>query len=214
MSLSAITAYGVELHSEREMKARIVFALLIAFAMTPALAQAPQRVRGTIASVDGASLVIKRGEDPDVTVKLADNAQVFGVVPATLADIKPGDFIGVGATPQPDGSQKAIQVMIFAESQRGTGEGFRPWDRPNTTMTNGTVDTAVAGVDGQVVTVKYKNGEQKIIIGPDTVIRAYVSGTRAELKPGAHVAILRADRLPDGTLQTARVNVGRDGVVP
>jgi hypothetical protein len=94
--------------------------------------------------------------------------------------------------------------MIFAESQRGLGEGFRPWDRPGTTMTNATVDTAVAGVDGQEVTVKYK----------DAVIRAYVAGDKSELKPGAHIAIVRADKIPDGTLQTARINVGRDGVVP
>jgi hypothetical protein len=187
-------------------------AVIAALAAVPALAQ--QRVRGTIESVDGSTLVIKQGEGPDVTVKLTDNVQVFGVVPATLADVKPGAFIGVGAMPQPDGSQKAIQVMIFAESQRGLGEGFRPWDRPGTTMTNATVDTTVAGVDGQEVTVKYKDGEKKIIIGKDAVIRAYVAGDKSELKPGAHIAIVRADKTPDGTLQTARINVGRDGVVP
>ena len=189
-------------------------AVIAALAAVPALAQQPQRVRGTIESVDGSTLVIKQGEGPDVTVKLTDNVQVFGVVPATLADVKPGAFIAVGAMPQPDGSQKAIQVMIFAESQRGLGEGFRPWDRPGTTMTNATVDTTVAGVDGQEVTVKYKDGEKKIIIGKDVVIRAYVAGDKSELKPGAHIAIVRADKLPDGTLQTARINVGRDGVVP
>jgi ribosome maturation factor RimP len=177
-------------------------------------AQQPQRVRGTIESVDGSTLVIKQGEGPDVTVKLTDNVQVFGVVPATLGDVKLGAFIAVGAMPQPDGSQKAIQVMIFTESQRGLGEGFRPWDRPGTTMTNATVDTTVAGVDGQEVTVKYKDGEKKTIIGKDAVIRAYVAGDKSELKPGAHIAIVRADKTPDGTLQTARINVGRDGVVP
>jgi len=189
-------------------------AVIAALAAVPALAQQPQRVRGTIESVDGSTLVIKQGEGPDVTVKLTDNAQVFGVVPATLADVKPGAFIAVSAMPQPDGSQKAIQVMIFAESQRGLGEGFRPWDRPGTTMTNATVDTTVAGVDGQEVTVKYKDGEKKIIIGKDAVIRAYVAGDKSELKPGAHIAIVRADKMPDGTLQAARINVGRDGVVP
>ena len=189
-------------------------AVIAALAAVSALAQQPQRVRGTIESVDGSTLVIKQGDGPDVTVKLTDNVQVFAVVPATLADVKPGAFIGVGAMPQPDGSQKAIQVMIFAESQRGLGEGFRPWDRPGTTMTNATVDTTVARVDGQEVTVKYKDGEKKIIIGKDAVIRAYVAGDKSELKPGAHIAIVRADKMPDGTLQTARINVGRDGVVP
>jgi len=195
----------------------VTFVFFVAVAASvPALAQQPQtvRVRGTIDKVDGSSLVIKPAEGPDVTVKLTDNAQVFGVVPATLADVKPGAYVGVGAMPQPDGSQKAIQVMIFAESQRGLGEGFRPWERPGSTMTNATVDTAMASAAGQVVTVKYKDGQQKIVIGPDAAIRAYVPGDKSELKPGAHIAIVRADKMPDGTLQTGRINVGRDGVVP
>jgi len=191
-----------------------VFAALAALASTAATAQQTVRVRGAIESVDGTSLVIKQGDGSEVTVKLTDNAQVFGVVPAALADVKPGAFIGVGAMPQPDGSQKAIQVMIFAESQRGLGEGFRPWDRPGTTMTNATVDTTVASVDGQVVMVKYKDGQQKIVIGPDAAIRAYVPGDKSELKSGAHIAIVRADKMPDGTMQTGRINVGRNGVLP
>jgi len=190
------------------------FALISALAASAALAQESQRVRGMIESVSRPSLVIKPAEGPDVTVKLTDNAQGFGVVPQRLADIKAGAFIGVGAMPQPDGSQKAIQVMIFAESQRGLGEGFRPWDRPGSTMTNGTVDATVAGVDGQVLMVKYKDGQQKIVVGPDAVIRGYIPSDKSELKPGVHVAITRADKLADGTLQTARINVGRDGVVP
>jgi hypothetical protein len=116
--------------------------------------------------------------------------------------------------PQPDGSQKAIQVMIFSESQRGTGEGHRPWDRPGTTMTNATVETTVASVDGQVVTVKYKDGEQKIRIAPEAVLRAYVVGSRDELKLGTRIAISRAQKKPDGTYEADRVNVGRDGLVP
>ena len=95
----------------------------------------------------------RRRSCAEVKVTLANNVQVYGIVKATLADIKPGSFVGIGAMPQPDGSQKAIQVMIFAESLRGIGEGHRPWDRPGSTMTNGTVDTAVKSVDGQVLTV-------------------------------------------------------------
>jgi hypothetical protein len=196
----------------RELFAAI--AVLTAVTTLPAQAQTPQRISGTIESVSGPMLVVKQGEGPDVSVKLADNVQVFAVVKATLADVKKGDFIGVGAMPQPDGSQKAIQVMIFAESQRGTGEGFRPWDRPGTTMTNATVDNTVSSVDGQVVMVKYKDGEKKIIIGPDAVIRAYIAADKSELKPGAKVGIFRPEKLPDGTLQTARINVGRDGITP
>ena len=91
--------------------------------------------------------------------------------------------------------------MIFAEVQRGTGEGHRPWDRPNTTMTNATVDSTVAGVDGQVVTVKYRDGEKKVIVGPEAVIRAYVVGSKDELKPGANINIVRATKEPDGTFE-------------
>ena len=197
---------------------RTLFAGAALFAALAAstLAQQPQtvRVRGPIEAVDGSTLTVKAGEAGNATVKLAENAVVYGVVKATLADIKPGAFIGVGATPQADGSQRAIQVIIFAEPLRGTGEGHRPWDRPNTTMTNATVDTTVAGVDGQVVMVKYKDGEKKVVVGPDAVIRAYVVGSRDELKPGANINIIRATKKPDGTFEADRVNVGRDGVVP
>jgi hypothetical protein len=194
---------------------RLALAGVLIAASCAAYAQQPQtqRVRGQIQAVDGAVLAIKSGE-ADVKVKLADNAAVYGVVKATLADIKPGAFIGVGAMPQADGSQRAIQVMIFAEQQRGTGEGHRPWDRPNTTMTNATVATTVGSVDGQVVTVKYKDGEKKIVVGPDAVIRAYVVGGRDELKPGANVSIIAAVKQPDGTFTANRINVGRDGIAP
>ena len=126
-----------------------------------------QRVIGTIAGVDGPTLVVKTS-DGEVKVNLTDKVAVFGVVKATLADLKPGSFVGVGAMPQPDGSQKAIRVMIFAETQRGTGEGHRPWVQPGSTMTNATVDTTVGSVDGQVLMVKYKDGEKKIIVPPDS----------------------------------------------
>jgi len=117
--------------------------------------------------------------------------------------------------PQPDGSQRAIQVTVLAESQRGLSEGHRPWDaRPNSTMTNGTVDQTVASVSGQVVMVKYKDGEKKIVVPPDAIIRAYVAADKSELKPGAHIAIVRAIKKSDGTLETDRVNVGRGEVVP
>jgi hypothetical protein len=177
--------------------------------------QAPTvRLRGTIERVDGSAILVKAAEVGDVTVQLPGTVAVFGIVKATLADVKPGAFIGVGAIPQPDGSQKAIQVMIFTESQRGTGEGHRPWDRPGATMTNATVNTTVTSVDGQVVMVKYKDGEHKILITPEATIRAYVVGSRDELKPGAHIAIGRALKNPDGTYEADRVNVGRDGIVP
>jgi len=188
-------------------------AAVAAFAWSSAVAQQTERVVGKIEGIDGPTLVVKTGQG-EVKVNVAANAAVFGVVNATIADVKPGNFIGVGATPQADGSQKAIRVMIFAESQRGTGEGHRPWNRPNTTMTNATVDTTVASVDGQVVTVKYKDGEKKIIIGPDARINAYLVGDKSELRPGASIAINAAAKKPDGSLEASRINVGRGDVVP
>lgn len=189
------------------------FALLMCVSMASAQ-QPPQVVHGTIDKVEGSTVFIKQADGPDVSVKLLPDAHVFGVKAATLADVKPNDFIGVGAMPQPDGSQKAIQVTIFAESQRGLGEGFRPWDRPGSTMTNGTAGDLVSSVNGQTVMVKYKGGEQKIIIGPDAKIRAYVPGTTDELKPGAQVSVFRPEKAPDGSLQTGRINVGIGGMTP
>ena len=200
------------------MSARIAFALVVlALAAASAFAQPPPTVRvaGTVESFDGHVLAIKSAKLGAVKVNLTGDAAVFGVSKATLADVKPGAFIGVGAMPQPDGSQRAIQVTVFAEVQRGLGEGHRPWDaRPNSTMTNGAVEQTVASVDGQVLMVKYKGGEQKIVVPPDAVIRAYVVGDKSELKPGAHIAIVRALKKPDGSLEANRVNVGRGEVVP
>jgi len=188
------------------------FALLAA--SVASAQQAPtQRVMGTISGVDGSAIVVKT-KDGDLKVNLTDNVAVFGVVKATLADLKPGAFVGVGAMPQPDGSQKAMRVMIFAETQRGTGEGHRPWVQPGSTMTNATIDTTVGSVDGQVLMVKYKDGEKKIVVPPNLEIQQYVVGNRSELKPGANILIVAAAKKPDGSLEANRVNVGRDGVVP
>jgi hypothetical protein len=190
-------------------------ALVVAAAVSSASAQQPQTVRlvGKIVSVDGSTLVVKTAQD-EVKVTVPANVMVIVGSNGTLADIKKGDYLGVGATPQADGSQKAIRVNIFAEPQRGVGEGFRPWDRPNTTMTNATVDTMVTSVDGQVVMLKYKDGDKKIIIGPDAVIIANVVGDKSDLKPGASIAIAAATKKPDGTYDASRVNVGRGGFVP
>jgi hypothetical protein len=201
---------------------RIAFGILcgLAFGIISASAQnsvqdKPVRVAGTVESFDGQVLAVKSPKLGDVKINLTANATVFGVAKATLADVKPGSYIGVGAMPQPDGSQRAMQVTVLAESQRGLSEGHRPWDaNPNSTMTNGTVDQTVAGIDGQVMMVKYQGGEKKIIVPPDAVIRAYMIGDKSELKPGAHIAIVRAVKKSDGSLETDRVNVGRGEVVP
>jgi hypothetical protein len=198
--------------------ARLIFAsLAFVLACGGAWAQQPQTVRiaGTVESFDGRVLAVKSDRLGEVKIGLADNTTVFSVAKAGLSDVKPGAFIGVGAMPQPDGSQRAIQLTVFADTLRGLGEGFRPWSaRPNSTMTNGTVDETVAAVDGQVLTVKYRGGEKKIVVPPDAVIQAYSVGDKRELMPGAHVAIVRAAKRADGSFEADRVNVGRGDVVP
>lgn len=191
------------------------FVLLLLVVGVSGAQQQTLRVTGVVESFDGRVLAIRSDKLGEVKVSLAANATVFGVAEAKLADVKPGSYIGVGAMPQPDGSQRAIQVTILAESQRGLSEGHRPWDvRPNSTMTNGTVDQTVASVDGQVVMVRYKDGEKKIVVPPDAIIRAYVVGDKSELKPGARITIVRARKKSDGALEADRVNVGRGEVVP
>jgi hypothetical protein len=192
-------------------------AFLAALAAAPAIAQAPQtvRLRGVIEKVDGQTVLAKSDKGDELKLNLADKMLVVEVEKASLADIKPGDFIGSGAMPQPDGSQKAIEVHIFAESMRGTGEGFRPWDgAPNSTMTNGTVATSVTSVDGPVITVKYKDGDKNIVVTPDVPIVRYVIGDMSAVKPGGAFAIVAAVKQPDGSFNINRMNVGKDGVVP
>jgi len=193
-------------------------ALITASAAAWAQNVPPVRVRGTIEKVDGSTLMIKARDGAEVKVTTPDNVRVMGFVKASLSDIKPGSYIGVTAEPQPDGSQKAVAIHIFTEAQRGTGEGHRPWDlRPGTTMTNAAVETTAAGVDGQVLTVKYKAGdktdEKKVIVPPTTPIVAYAPGDKSELKAGAAVIIFNATKQPDGSLQAPAVNVGR-GLTP
>ena len=179
-----------------------------------AQAQDTVRVRGTIASIDGATYVIKARDGGELKVALADNAQIAGVVKASLADIKQGLFVGVTAMPQADGSLIALEVHIFPEAMRGSGEGHYSWDlRPQSTMTNANVDQVVTAVDGQTLTLKYKDGEKKIFVAADTPIVAYVRGDKIDLKPGAKVFIA-AVKQPDGTLQGRAWRVGREGVTP
>jgi hypothetical protein len=175
----------------------------------------PTRIRGTIESVDGKTMNIKTREGTDVKVKMTDDIGVIGIAKTTLSEIKPGSYIGVSGMPQPDGSQKALAVHIFPEAMRGANEGFRPWDlRPNSTMTNATVAQTVAGVDGQVIDVKYKDGEKKVVVTPDTAIVAFVNGDKSEIKPGAKIIIFGAKKMDDGSLETNRIGVGKDGIAP
>ena len=143
------------------------------------------RVRGTIERVEGDLYVIKTRAGAEVKVKLPDNVMVVALTKASLADIKQGSYVGVAGMPQPDGSQKALEVHIFPEAMRGTGDGHRGWDlQPSSTMTNGSVEQTAASSDGQTLTLKYKDGEKKILVATDTPIVIYAPGEKSELKAG------------------------------
>lgn len=179
------------------------------------LAQQPVRVRGTIEKIDGQVLEVKSRDGADLTVKLADNLTVNAVVKASFDDIKQGSFIGVTALPETDGSWHAVEVHIFPEAMRGTGEGNRPWDlQPKSTMTNAAVAQTVSRVDGHDLTLKYQGGEKTVTVVPQTTIVAFTPGDKSELKPGAKVFIPAAEKKEDGTLQAARIIVGRDAAPP
>ena len=200
------------------MAPRVLIASLTLMSMV-AFADAQQpptvRIRGTIEAVDGPVLSIKTREGTDVKVRMTDDVAVFGVVKTELSEIKSGSYIGVTAMPEPDGTQKAIAVHIFPETQRGAAEGFRPWDlRAGSTMTNATVAETVKGTDGQTIMVKYKDGEKKVVVPPETPVVTFVAGDKSEVKPGAKIIIFGAVKKDDGTLEANRVNVGRDGITP
>jgi hypothetical protein len=174
----------------------------------------PTRVRGTIEGVDGDVLAVKSRSGEDVKLHLITDAKIVGIIKISLADIKVGSFIGTTTVPGPDGSQNAVEVHVFPEDMRGTGEGSRPYDlRPNSTMTNATVSESVAGNDGHTLLIKYKDGEKKVLVPPETPVVTYVPADRSDLKPGAKI-IAFVKQLPDGSFESNRISVGRDGLTP
>ncbi len=181
----------------------------------PASAQETVRIRGTIERVEGPVYVVKNRDGAELKLTVTDNPLFVAIAPSTMADIKPGMFIGSAGMMQPDGTQKAIEVHIFPESMRGTGEGHYDWDlKPQSKMTNGNVEQSVAAVDGPVLSVKYKDGEKKLLVTPETVVVTYVPGNKDELKPGTKIFVAAAKKQPDGTLQTPRITYGRNGAGP
>src|SRR5256884_3737337 len=195
---------------------RLVLAGAIIAASCSAATAQTMRMSGTIEKADGNVLSLKSSDGAEVKLTLTENVMIIGVVKASMADIKEGTFLGSAAMPQPDGSQKALEVHIYPEQMRGTGEGHRPYAPvPNSTMTNGSASGAtVAGVEGSTMVVKYKDGEKKIVVPPGVPIVRYEIGDKGDLKPGAHFTVVAATKKPDGTLEASRINVGRDGVVP
>jgi hypothetical protein len=195
----------------------LVAAAMVASSTLYAIAQqppTPTRVRGTIEAVDGDVLAVKSRGGDDVRLHMTGDVNIVGITRISLSDIKVGSFIGTTTVPGPDGSQNAVEVHVFPEVMRGTGEGSRPYDlRPNSTMTNATVADSVVSNDGHTLLVKYRGGEKKVVVSPETPVVTYVPADKSDLKPGAKV-IAFMKKLPDGSLETNRVSVGRDGLTP
>ena len=196
---------------------RIMAALFIALLLpTLAMAQSPAatRLRGTLDAISGSDLTVKPAEGAAVLVHLSDNYQIAAIAKGTIADIKPGTFIGAGARPQPDGTLQAVQVVIFPEALRGIGEGHRAWGvLPEATMTNATVAEAVTGVAGPLLTLKYKDGEKKLAISPDAVILVLLPAAKTDLVAGVQVQLF-VTKAEDGKLSATRATIIRDGVNP
>src|SRR5947207_7352132 len=189
---------------------------LLALSSAGALAQqtSPSRVRGTIDGVDGDVLSVKSRAGEEVKLHMTADMRVVGIVKIALSDIKVGAFVGATTVPGPDGSPNAVEVHVFPEEMRGTGEGSRPYDlRPNSSMTNATVAESVVGNDGHTLLVKFKDGEKKVLVSPETPVVTYVPADKSDLKAGAKV-IAFMKKLPDGSFETNRVSVGRDGLTP
>jgi hypothetical protein len=198
----------------RRALATVSFAL-ICIATPASAADDTVRIRGTIESVEGPVYVVKNRDGAELKLTVTDNPLFVAISPSTMADIKPGMFVGSAGMMQADGTQKAIEVHIFPESMRGTGEGHYDWDlKPQSKMTNANVEQTVAGVDGQVLSVKYKDGEKKLLVTPETIVVTYVPGNKDDLKPGTKIFVAAAKKQPDGTLQTPRITYGRNGAGP
>ena len=197
-------------------RALVLLGLTLLGFVLPASAQDTVRVRGTVERIEGPVYIVKTRDGSEVKLVTTEDKPLFvAIVPATMKDIKQGMYVGSAGMMQEDGTQKAIEVHIFPESMRGTGEGHYDWDLlPKSKMTNGSVEQAVTGVDGPVLSVKYKDGEKKLVVTPQTVVVTYEIGKREEVTPGTKIFVSAAKKQPDGTLQTPRITYGRNGAGP
>ena len=190
-------------------------AVILCLAATVASAQQPGRIRGEIEKAGGGTLAVKTRDGAVLTVKVDGGTRVSALIKASLADIKTDSFIGIAGMPRPDGGIDAFSIHIFQPAQRGVvPDRTGPWDaRPGSTMTNAYVESAVAAKDGQILTVKYKDGEKKVTVSPQTVIAAAAKGDASELKAGAQVIIFGWEKQADGSVLAKSLYVGR-GVTP
>jgi hypothetical protein len=206
----------VRLMLSRTPKLAAALLLCLTLGALPGVAQTPEAmsVRGVVVSLDGAVLTVKTRQGADVPIKLVDNPRVVAVVKASIADIKPGAYIGASSVPREGSTSRALEIHILPEAARGAGEGDYPWDlAPGSSMTNGTVGNPVESVDGTTVTVSYKGDERKITILPDTSIVTYAPAEKSDIKAGIPVFLLARKQADDGWM-AATVTVGKNGVAP
>jgi hypothetical protein len=194
----------------------VVATLAATFALGSVSAHAQNvRVRGTIEKLDGNTLAVKARDGADLKLVLKDNAAIRGVVKAALTDVKADANVAITSKPRPDGTLEAVELRI-APAGQPFNSFHSEWDlMPNSFMTNGSLQTSVAGVDGQTLTVKYKvkdkpDEEKKIVVTPKTIIATTVAGTTADLKPGLKVFVAGAPKLPDGSLDVAAIQVEKE----
>jgi hypothetical protein len=199
------------MYNSNVMRRTLGVAAIVLFFATAVFAQQPGRIRGQIEKIDNGVLSLKARDGTMLNVKLADDARVSGLVKASLADIKNDSFIGIAGMPQPDGSIEAFSIHIFLPAQRGVvPDRHGPWDaRPGSTMTNAYVENIVVSKDGETLMVKYKDGEKKIVVTPQTMIAAAAPGNKDELKAGAQIIIFGWDKQPDGSILAKTMYVGR-----
>lgn len=188
---------------------------LLAMALPATAQNQTQRVRGTIQTLDGSVLTVKTREGSTVPVRLADNVAVSTVKAIALADITPGSFIGTATMAMQDGGYRALEVLVFPDSMRGTGEGKFPWDlEPDSTMINAAVGTVAATGDGRMLQVAHKGTTDKVLVPPGIPVVTFVPADRSALRPGTKVFIGGAQKAPDGGLTATRITAGKDGVDP
>jgi hypothetical protein len=194
--------------------AAAILAATVALSSVPVQAQ-NVRVRGTIEKLDGNVLTVKSREGAELKLVLKDNVRIGGVVKASLADVKPDTNVAITSRPRPDGTLEAVELRTFPAGQP-FNSFHSEWDlMPNSFMTNGSLQTSIAGVDGQLLTVKYKvqgkpDEEKKIVITPKTIIATTVPGTKDDLKPGLKIFVPGAPKLPDGSLDVATIQVEKE----
>ncbi len=198
----------------RSQSLLVAAAVLALAAQVGAQQAATKRIRGEIVAIEGTKLQVRTREGPIADIDLDDKYAVTAIVRIEPSAIARGSFVGTASMPEADGTLRALEVLVFPESARGSGEGHYPWDlQPGSMMTNATVAEVVDVGGGRRMTLRYKDGEKVVTVPPAAPVVTFQPGSREMVVPGAHV-MLSATVRPDGTLAATRMSIGKDGLVP